>query len=98
MPTFYAYGLVVNVIVDGKDNMDEKTREVAYIRMYNFGWNFRQLGCHMLWWSGSTSKIFILSTRLISSSTCVLVVKVIDIVVGKDNLVEETSEVGDILM
>ena len=25
-------------------------------------------------------------------------VKVIDIVVGKDNLVEETSEVGDILM
>ena len=37
MPTFYAYGLVVNVIVDGKDNMDEKTREVAYIRMYHFG-------------------------------------------------------------
>ena len=31
-------------------------------------------------------------------NTCVLVVKVIDIVVGKDNLVEETSEVGDILM
>ena len=27
--TFYAYGLVVNVIVDGKDNMDEETREVA---------------------------------------------------------------------
>ena len=38
----------VDVIVDGKDNMDEKTREVAYIRMYHFGWNFRQLGCHML--------------------------------------------------
>ena len=47
---------------------------------------------------GSMSKIFILSTCLTSLSTCVLVVKVIDIVVGKDNLVEETSEVGDILM
>ena len=46
--TFYAYGLVVNVIVDGKDNMDEKTWEVACIRMYHFGWNFRKLGCHML--------------------------------------------------
>ena len=44
------------------------------------------------------SKIFILSTCLTSLSTCVLAVKVIDIVVGKDNLVEETSEVGDILM
>ena len=30
-------------IVDGKNNMDEKTREVAYIMMYHFGWNSRQL-------------------------------------------------------
>ena len=40
--------LVVNHTVDGEDNQEEKTMEVADIRMYNFGWNFRQLGCHML--------------------------------------------------
>ena len=49
MPTFYSYGLVVDVIVDGKDNMDEKTKEVAYIRMYHFGWNFfKHVGRDML--------------------------------------------------
>ena len=47
---------------------------------------------------GVIIKKFILSTCLTSLRTCVLMVKVIDIVVGKDNLVEETSEVGDILM
>ena len=44
--------------MDGKDNKEEKTREVADIimdiRMYHFGWNFLQLGCDMLWW-GCTS-------------------------------------------
>ena len=34
---------MVDGIVDGKNNMDEKTREVAYIMMYHFGWNSRQL-------------------------------------------------------
>ena len=41
--------LVVDDTVDGKDNLDKKTREVADIRMYHFGWNFLQLGCDMLW-------------------------------------------------
>ena len=42
--------LVVDNTVDGKDNLDKKTREVADIRMYHFGLNFLQLGCDMLWW------------------------------------------------
>ena len=45
MPTFCSYGLVFDVIVDGKDNMDEKTREVAYIRMYHFGCNKDVICC-----------------------------------------------------
>ena len=39
--------LVVNHTVDGEDNQEEKTMEVADIRMYHFGWNFLQLGCDM---------------------------------------------------
>ena len=35
------HGLVVDNTVDGKDNKEEKTREVVYIRMYHFGWNFQ---------------------------------------------------------
>ena len=34
--------------VDGKDIKEEKTREVAEIRMYHFSWNFLQLGYDML--------------------------------------------------
>ena len=30
----------VDDIVDGKENSEEMTREVADIRMYHFGWNF----------------------------------------------------------
>ena len=41
--------LVANVTVDGMDNKEGKSREVANIRMYHFGWNFFQLGCDMLW-------------------------------------------------
>ena len=40
--------LVVDDNVDGKDNEEGKTTEVADIRMYHFGWNFLQLGCDML--------------------------------------------------
>ena len=36
--------LVVNHTVDGEDNQEEKTMEVADIRMYNFGWNVLQKG------------------------------------------------------
>ena len=38
----------VDNIVDGKDNFEEMTREVADIRMYHLGKNF-QLGRDMLW-------------------------------------------------
>ena len=40
----------VDDIVDGKDNSEEMTREVADIRMYHIRWNFLQLGYDMLWW------------------------------------------------
>ena len=36
--------LEVNNIVGSKDNLEEKTREVADIKMYHCGWNFLQLG------------------------------------------------------
>ena len=41
--------MVVNGTVDGKDNKEEKTREVADIKMYHCGWNFLQLGHDVLW-------------------------------------------------
>ena len=41
--------LLVDDNVDGKDNEEGKTTEVADIRMYHFGKNFLQLGCDMLW-------------------------------------------------
>ena len=40
MPPFCSCGLVVNGAVESKDNKAEKTREVADIRIYHFGWNF----------------------------------------------------------
>ena len=39
----------VDDIVDGKDNFEEMTREVADIRMYHSDKNFLQLGSDMLW-------------------------------------------------
>ena len=45
MPTFCSFGLVVDGTVDGKNNKEEKTREVADIRMYHFRWNFLPHGC-----------------------------------------------------
>ena len=30
----------VDDTMDGKDNKEEKTREVAYICMYHFSWNY----------------------------------------------------------
>ena len=37
--------------MDGKDNKEEKSGDVADIRMYHFGSNFLQLGigCDMMW-------------------------------------------------
>ena len=42
LTTFRTYELVVHETVDSKDNLEEKTREVADIRMYHFGKNFLQ--------------------------------------------------------
>ena len=39
--------LVVNHTVGGEDNQEEKTMEVADIRMYHFCWNFLQKGFDM---------------------------------------------------
>jgi len=41
-------GLVLDGTVDGNNNKEEKTREVANTRMYHFGRNFLQLGHDML--------------------------------------------------
>ena len=41
--------LVIDDTVDGKDNKEEKTREVADIKMYHCGWNFLQLEHDVLW-------------------------------------------------
>ena len=47
--TLSTFELVIYDTVDGKENLEKKTREVTEIRMYHFGWNFIQLGCDMLW-------------------------------------------------
>ena len=39
--------LVVNHTVDGEDNQEEKTMEVADIRMYHLCWNVLQEGFDM---------------------------------------------------
>ena len=41
--------LVVDNTVDGKDNMEEKTSEVADFRRYHFSWNYLQPGSDMQW-------------------------------------------------
>ena len=62
--------LVANVTVDGMDNKEGKSREVANIRMYHFGWNFFQLGCDMLWWWWSES-IFLYFQPVLCSVLCI---------------------------
>ena len=37
LTTLSTYELVVDNTVDGKDNLEEKTKEVVDIRMYHFG-------------------------------------------------------------
>ena len=41
--------MVVNDTVDGKNNLEEITREVADNRMYHFGNNFLHLRLDLLW-------------------------------------------------
>ena len=58
LTTLSTCGLVFDGTVDGNDNKEEKTREVANTRMYYFGRNFLQLGHDMLWWLWLTWKFF----------------------------------------
>ena len=93
LPTFCSFGLVVDGTVDGKNNKEEKTREVADTMMYHFSWKFLQLGCDMQWWWWLTWMFFILTTCLITLKSRVLMVN--DTLDGKDNLEEKTREVAD---
>ena len=82
-------GLVVEGTVNGKDNMEEKTSEVADIRRYHFSWNYLQSGSDMQWWYRLISCLtFFRSFLLIFDHT----------VDGKDNKMKEAMEVGDIVM
>ena len=47
--TTFSSELEVDETVDSKDNLEEKAREVADIRMYHLSKNFLQLGHDMLW-------------------------------------------------
>ena len=87
--------MVVKDTVDGVDNLEEKTREDADIRMCPFGCIFLYRGCDAVvmvsWW---TSKFFLLSTSLITLRSCGLVVG--NTVHGEDNFEEKTREDADI--
>ena len=48
LPTFYSCVLVVDGTVDGRDNEEEETREVADIRMYHSTLTFLQKGRDMM--------------------------------------------------
>ena len=87
---------MVDETVDSKDNLEEKAKEVADIRMYHFSKNFLRLGRDMLWWWWFKWELFIFSTCLTTFSTCKLVVD--DTVDGKNKLEEMTREVADIRM
>ena len=74
--------MVVNNSVDGKDNLEEKTREVTDIRMYHLGWNFLRLGVDIILTCLTTLRTY----ESVADHT----------MDGKDNLEEKTSEVVDI--
>ena len=74
LTTFSTCELVVDETVDSKDNLEEKAKEVADIRMYHFSKNFLRLGRDMLWWWWLTSTFFILSTWATTLGSIVLVV------------------------
>ena len=57
--------LLVDGAVDGEKNLEEKTREVADIGVYQFSWNFLQRGCDTTM-NSLTSLVFF--SRLFSPS------------------------------
>ena len=90
MPNFCSCSLVVEVTVDSKDNEAEKTREVADIRIYHFGWNFSQKRCDELRRWCLASKFFIFSICLTTLNTFVMVVN--HTVDAKHNMEKKTRE------
>ena len=96
MPNFRSGGLMVDGTVNCKDNEEEKTREVAGIRMHHISWNFLSQRCDMPWLCWLTWELFILSRCLTILSICELVVD--DTVDGMDNLEAKTREVTDMRM
>ena len=68
--------------MDGNDNKEEKTREVANNRMYHFGCN-KDVICCDEWVMLVDISFFILSTCLTTLSSCVLMGD--DTEDGKDN-------------
>ena len=49
LKTLSSCELMVDDIVDGKNNKEKKIRGVADIRIYHFSWIFLQVGCDMKW-------------------------------------------------
>ena len=84
---------MVNDIVHGEDNFEEKTREDADNRMYYLGLNLfnKDVICYC---DGGWSEIFYAyNSKWLTTSTCELVV--IDTVDREDNLEENTRETAD---
>ena len=88
---------MVNGTLDSKDNKEEKTREVAEIRMYHFSWNFLQLGYDMLYVVIVVDmKIFYTFNMCATLRPCLFLVD--DTVEGKNILEKKTRERVDIRM
>ena len=95
--------LVVDNTVDSKDNMEEKTSEVADIRRYHFSWNYLQSGSDMQWWyrlisclTFFRSFLLILKTFMTTLRTCKsMVVSTVDC---EDSKHEKTREFADVRM
>ena len=95
LPNICCCGLLVDDTVHGEDNLEEKTREDADIRIYHISWRFL-IGCDMLWWCWMTREFFLFLTCVTTLSTWELVVD--DTMGDKDNLEEKTREDADIKM
>ena len=83
--------------MDSKDNKEEKTREVAEIRMYHFSWNFLQLGYDMPYVVIVVDmKVFYTFNMCATLRPCLYLVD--NTVEGRNILEEKTREGVDIRM
>ena len=104
MKVFYTFNMcatlrpclyLVDNTVEGRNILEEKTREGVDIRMYHFSFNCLQLGCDMLWrWWLTSKSFFIFLTFVTTLRTCE---EVDDTMGGKDKE-EKTWEVANIWM